>query len=117
MEKFLTAVLEKKAESGLEAIQTAMEKNIDIKILYKMILRDLRSAILLKLAPAMKKQIQVSYSENEFKFLEKYKDAAKPGDLARGLKIMLESYETRSRSYLPQTPLELALLAIIGQNK
>jgi len=117
IEKFLIAVLEKKAESGLEAIQTGMEKNIDIKILYKMILRDLRSAILLKLAPAMKKQIQDSYSENEFKFLEKYKDAAKPGELERALKIMLEYYETRSRSYLPQTPLELALLAIIGQNK
>ena len=117
IEKFLTAVLEKKAESGLEAIQTAMEKNIDVKILYKMILRDLRSVILFKLAPAMKKQIQDSYSENEFKFLEKYKDAAKPGELEKALKIMLEYYETRSRSYLPQTPLELALLAIIGQNK
>jgi len=117
IEKFLVAVLEKKAESGLEAIQTAMEKNIDVKIFFKMILRDLRSAILLKLAPAMKKQIQDSYGENEFKFLEKLKDAAKPGELERALKIMLEYYETRSRSYLPQTPLELALLAIIGQNK
>ena len=117
IEKFLAAVLEKKAESGLEAIQTAMEKNIDVKILYKMILRDLRSAILLKLALAMKKQIQDSYGENEFKFLDKLKDAAKPGELEMTLKIMLEYYETRSRSYLPQTPLELALLAIIGQNK
>ena len=82
-----------------------------------MILRDLRSAILLKLAPAMKRQIQDSYGENEFNFLAKLKDAAKPGEMERALKIMLEYYETRSRSYLPQTPLELALLAIIGQNK
>ena len=117
IEKFLTAVLEKNAEMGLEAIAVGMEKNIDIKILYKMILRDLRSVILLKLAPAMKKQIQDSYSEKEFQFLERCKDSAKPGELERALKIMLEYYETRSRSYLPQTPLELALLAIIGQNK
>ena len=117
IEKFITAVLEKKAESGLEAIAAGMEKNIDIKILYKMILRDLRSAILLKLAPAAKKQIQDSYGEKEFKFLEKCKDSAKPGELEKALKIMLEYYETRSRSYLSQTPLELALLEIIGQNK
>ena len=117
IEKFLTAVLEKNAEIGLEAIQAGMEKNIEVKILYKMILRDLRSAILLKLAPAMKKQIQDSYSEKEFQFLERCKDSAKPGELERALKIMLEYYETRSRSYLPQTPLELALLAIISQNK
>lgn len=117
IEKFLVAILEKNAGSGLEAIQAGMGQNIDIKILYKIILRDLRSAILLKLAPAMKKQIQDSYSEKEFKFLEKCKDSAKPGELEKALKIMLEYYETRSRSYLPQTPLELALLAIIGQNK
>ena len=117
VENFLAAVLEKKPETGLEAIQIGMDKNIDVKILYKMILRDLRSAILLKLAPSMKRQIQDSYGENEFKFLEKLKDAAKSDELERALKIMLEYYETRSRSYLPQTPLELALLAIIGQNK
>lgn len=117
IEKFLTAILEKNAGNGLEAIGAGMEKNIEIKILYKMILRDLRSAILLKLAPAMKKQIQDSHSEKEFKFLEKCKDLSKPGELERALKIMLEYYETRSRSYLPQTPLELALLAIIGENK
>src|SRR3989344_1057852 len=114
IEKFINAVLDKKAETGLEAVQAAMEKNADMKIFYKMILRDLRSAILLKLAPAMKKQIQDSYSENEFKFLERLKDAAKPGELEQALKMMLEYYETRSRSYLPQTPLELALLAIVG---
>ena len=106
--------MEKNAGNGLEAIQIGMEKNIEIKILYKMILRDLRSAILLKLAPAMKRQIQDSYGEKDFKFLEKCKDLSKPGELERALKIMLEYYETRSRSYLPQTPLELALLAIIG---
>ena len=117
IEKFITAILEKKAESGLEAVQTAMEKNADMKIVYKMILRDIRSIILLKLAPAMKKQIKDSYGENEFKFLEKCKDLAKSGEMERALKIMLEYYETRSRSYLPQTPLELALLAIVGDSK
>ena len=59
IEKFLTAILEKNAESGLEAIQAGMEKNIEVKILYKMILRDLRSAILLKLAPAMKNKSKI----------------------------------------------------------
>lgn len=117
IEKFLTAILEKNAEMGLEAIQSGIGENIDIKILYKMILRDLRSAILLKLAPVMKKQIQDSHSEKEFKFLEHCKDSAKPGELEKALKIMLEYYENRSRSYLPQTPLELALLAIIEERK
>ena len=62
----------------------------------------------------MKKQIQESHGEKEFNFLEKCKDSAKTGEMERALKIMLEYYETRSRSYLPQTPLELALLAIVG---
>lgn len=117
IEKFITAILEKNAKTGMEAIQTGLEKNIDVKILYKIVLRDLRSVILLKLAPGTRKQIQDSYSEKEFKFLEYCKALAKPGELERALKIMLEYYETRSHSYLPQTPLELALLAIISQDK
>ena len=112
IEKFISSVLEKGAEKGLEAIQSAMEKNVDMKIFYKMILRDIRSVILLKLAPSMKKQIQESYGEKEFIFLDKCKESAKPGEMERALKTMLEYYETRSRSYLPQTPLELALLAM-----
>lgn len=117
IEKFITAVLEKKSEKGLDAIQSAMEKNIDMKTVYKMILRDIRSIILLRLAPSMKKQIQDSYGEKEFNFLDKCKDAVKTGEMERALKIMLEYYETRSRSYLPQTPLELALLAIVEEGK
>lgn len=116
IEKFVLAILEKKAESGLEMINAAAEQNIDMKIFTKLVLRDLRSAILAKNAPAMKRQLQEIHGEKEFKFVEKCSIAAKPGELERALKIILNSFENRSKSYLPQTPLELAFLEIVGQN-
>lgn len=117
IENFIMAMLEKNAERGLEAIQQTVEKNIDIKMFLKLILRDIRSAILLRLAPNMKTRLEETHGEREFEFIERIQGAAKKGELERALKILLDSYDARARSYLPQTPLELAFLEIIGQNE
>ena len=117
IENFIISMLEKNAEGGLEAIRQTVEKNIDIKMFLKLILRDIRSAILLSLAPAMKRRLEETHGEREFRFIERVQSAAKKGELERALKILLDSYDARARSYLPQTPLELAFLEIIGQNE
>jgi hypothetical protein len=72
--------------------------------------------LLLRLAPQMKKQLEESLGEREYKFIEAHKNATKPGDLERALKILLDAHEIKSRSYLPQLPLELAFLKIIEEN-
>ncbi len=117
VENFITALLEKSAERGLEIIQTAVDENLDIKMFLKLILRDLRSMLLLRLSPAMKKQMEEILGDREFKFVDANKNAPKPGELENALKILLDIYEVRGRSYLPQLPLELAFLKIIGQNQ
>lgn len=117
IENFITAMIEKNAEKGLEAIQRAVEKNIDIKTFLKLILRDVRSAILLRLAPDMEKRLEETHGEREFEFVRRVKDATKRGELEMTLKILLDSYDARARSYLSQTPLELAFLKIVDQNE
>lgn len=116
VEGFISSALQKNAEAGLDIIGRAMEKNMDMKMFLKLILRDVRAAILLKRAPVMQKKLQSIHGENEFKFLEKCKNDAKPGELEKMLKILLDAYESHARSYLPQTPLELAFLVIVSQN-
>lgn len=117
IENFITAILEKNAEKGLEAIQWVTEKNIDVKMFLKLVLRDVRSAILLRLAPDMEKRLEETHGEKEFKFVERVKEMTKKGELETVLKIFLDSYDARGRSYLPQTPLELAFLKIVDQNE
>jgi len=115
-ENFILSLLEKKADRGLEIIQQAVSQNMDVRIFLKLILRNIRSMLLLRLAPQMKKQLEESLGEREYKFIEANKDAAKPGDLEKALKILLDAYEIKSRSYLSQLPLELAFLRIIEEN-
>jgi len=117
VENFILAILEKKAEEGLKVIQEATKENMDMKAVLKLILRDVRSFLLLRHAPEMKNEIQSTMGEKEFDFIQKYKDTPKPGEMERVLKILLDTYETKNRSYLPQLPLELAFLHIIGEDK
>lgn len=115
-ENFILSLIEKKADRGLEIIQQAVSQNMDVRIFLKLILRNIRSMLLLRLAPQMKKQLEESLGEREYKFIEAHKNATKPGDLERALKILLDAHEIKSRSYLPQLPLELAFLKIIEEN-
>jgi DNA polymerase-3 subunit gamma/tau len=112
-ENFILSLLEKKADRGLEIIQQAVSQNMDVRIFLKLILRNIRSMLLLRLAPQMKKQLEESLGEREYKFIEAHQDIVKPAALERALKILLDAYEIKSRSYLPQLPLELAFLKIV----
>jgi len=115
IENFILALIDKNAAKGLEIIQEASHENYDIRMFLKLILRDIRSMLLLRLAPQMKKQIEETLGEREFVFAQKNKDAFGSGELERALKILLDAYEIKSRSYLPYLPLELAFLKIISK--
>ena len=112
VEDFILAIIEKEAEKGLEAVRKTIERNLDIKIFLKMVLRSARTMLLLRLAPDMKKELSEAFGDEEFEFMEKNKDAPAKGELERALKILLDAYEERARPYLPQLPLELALIKI-----
>lgn len=115
VENFILSIIEKNAEKGMEIIQKTAEQNMDIRIFLKLILRDIRAMLILKLAPSMKNQLKELMDEREFNFLEKHKNESQPGDLEFSLKILLDTFETRQHSYLPQLPLELAFVRIISR--
>lgn len=116
VENFISAITEKSAERGLEIIQQSTGENIDMRMFLKLILRDVRAMLLLKMAPSMKPLLEKALGEREFKFVEKNKDLFKPGELENTLKILLDAHDVKSRPYLPQLPLELAFLKIIEEN-
>lgn len=117
LEDFITALIDKDARKGVEAIREAVKRNLDLKVFMKLVLRNVRIILLLRLAPDMKEDLLGALGEREAEFLEKSKDVPKPGELERALKILLDHYDARVRSYLPQIPLELALLKIINTEK
>ncbi|MBI4691855.1 MAG: DNA polymerase III subunit gamma/tau [Candidatus Terrybacteria bacterium] len=117
VENFILALIDKKADEGLEIIQEAAQGNSNIRMFLKLILRDIRSMLLLRLASQMKKQIEEMLGEREFAFIQKHKDDFEPKEMERALKILLDTHEIKNRSYIPYLPLELAFLKIISKEK
>lgn len=119
IEDFIFSIIEKDVERGLGVVQKSAEANMDMKIFLKLILREVRSLILLRIAPNMANQLEEALGEREYKFLSGLKDKPRQGEMERALKILLDSFEVKSRSYLPQLPIELALIKIInpGENE
>ena len=115
VENFILSLIKKDAEKGMEVIQKTVEQNMDMRIFLKLILRNVRAMLLLRLAPSIKDKLKEMMSEREFRFLEKNKDLSEAGELEIILRILLDAYETRQSSYLPQLPLELAFVKIISR--
>lgn len=115
VENFILSLIKKDAEKGMGVIEKTVEQNMDMRIFLKLILRNVRSMLLLRLAPNTKNKLKEMMGERELAFLEKNKDLPEVGELEIILRILLDAYETRQNSYLPQLPLELAFVKIISR--
>lgn len=113
----LKSIAENDLEKGFLAINEALKSNVDMKIYLKLILNKIRSILLLRYAPEMKTAIENEFSEEDFVFLTRLAEDKNSKISSRVLARLLETFDSIGRAYLPQLPLELALIDIIGQNK
>jgi len=119
----LEAISEEELDNALEAVGKAVEKNIDMKIFLKLILHKARLILLLRYAKEMVEDIKKEVSKDDYDLLKKLSEVSKtrPNGSSSGrinsnvLKRLLEAYTEMSFSYIPQLPLELALVDIIEQ--
>lgn len=114
IEDFLSSLFKKNVEKGMTVIQKAVGQNLDPKVFLKLILRDLRFLLLIRLAPNSKKILEDAMGEREFDFLEKHMDDFNVEELGKILSAFLETYDIRTRPYLPYLPLELALVRVLS---
>lgn len=119
----IESIAESSLEKGIKAVHGAIENNVDMKIFVKLILHKLRAVLLLRLAPAMEEDIKSEFGEDDFVFIKELSSTS-GGDrgekgakiTSRTLKAFLVAYDELRYSALPQLPLELALIDIIGDN-
>ena len=112
----IEAIEEGNAEKGLRAIGEAVSKNVDMKAFAKLVIHKVRSAMLLRYAPSFSESFKEEFSETDFNFIKKI-SSSKSGKIGpRTLSRLLSVYEESGRAHLPQLPLELAIVEIIGQD-
>ena len=113
VEDFLQAIANTDSKKGYEVINLAVAENVDMKVYFKMILSHLRYALMLRYAPKMKSEIGENLSEHDLNFLLSLIENKPKTISSNSLSILLESYQTLRYAFIPQIPLEMALIKIL----
>jgi len=112
---FIKAIDESNIELGLSAVKDAETANIDMLLYFKMILYKMRLILLLKNTKNLDENIKEEMTDNDFAFLKGIADKADTKINSKVLYDLLGYYDMVNKSYIPNLPLELALVRIIGQ--
>lgn len=110
---FISAIAESNPEIGFEAINKAVENNVDIKIFAKLVLQKMRAILLLRFAKEMQKNIESEFSEKDFEFLSGVAKNKEAKISSATIKEMLGAYDAIGKAYISQLPLELVLVKLM----
>ena len=111
----MLGVLEKgDLDSALSITRVIPEQNIDPRVFLKLLLRKFRFVLLLRYAPRLAEHIKAEVSTEDFAFLSELAAKRESKLNEQTLLALLEAYEHSGRSYVPELPLELALMKILG---
>lgn len=111
---FILAVAEKNLDRGLSATHRAAGQNIDMKIYLKLVLRKLRMALLLKFAEVTAKEFMEDLTDDDKKFLMALAKEKGGNITSATLLTFLDAYQQIDYAFIPELPLELALIKIAG---
>ncbi len=114
---FIRAIDEKNLELGLKAVSKATELNIDILLYFKLILHKMRSVLLLRNLKSIEGKLQEEMTDSDFKFIKTLAEKKPSMINSDTLLTLLNYYDMVAKSNIPELPLELVLIKIIGQEK
>ncbi len=112
----VSAIAHREREKALQAVSQAVASNVDMSVFMKLLLEKLRFVLLLRFAPVMEKDINTQVSDEDFTFLKTLSAEKNINISASVLLEMLNAFEQTGRAYISHLPLELAIIAIIGQD-
>lgn len=112
---FIKSIDNKDLSTGLEVIKSAVSSNIDALVYLKLILRKIRTVLLLKYAKNTEDSIKEEYSEEDLSFLKEISTKKESNINSKTLFELLNIYDLVARANIPELPLELVLIKIVGK--
>ena len=109
VQALVESIAKKDLAKGLQALQEAVQNNVDMLTLQKLLLERVRTVLLLRVAPTMKKELEQQFNADDFAHLLEVAKESDSGLTSKVLVALLDAYAQTPRSYIPQLPLELAL--------
>ncbi len=112
---FIDSLATKDVDGALSVIEKVKGLNLSVSTYCDLVLRTLRFALLVRYAKSMHENIKADVGEDEFEYLlEKSKDA-KSGISSVTITEFLKAREEMNISALPELPLELAVIRMLGE--
>ena len=87
-----------------------------MKHFFKLLLQKARYVLLLRFSPSEATSIKEALGDDDFEKISAIATNKQSNINAKALDALLEGYERVGLSYIPELPLELALIKIIGNN-
>lgn len=114
--EFIFALASGDISAGFKAVESASESGADMRAFTKLIIHNLRLIFMIRFSPDSLRDIESRVGASAFEFL---KDTASKGEKLNGrtLLAMLEAYDRSRHSIVPELPLELSLIQLLGEEK
>jgi DNA polymerase III gamma/tau subunit len=108
--KLLRAITEKDVSASLKEIKTAIEDNIDIRVLTRLLIHRMRVVLLLRHAPDLAASFSKELTEADLELARELSKHA--GATSEALKALLDAHATMAYAAVPHLPLEMAVMDI-----
>ncbi len=108
----ISAFEEQDTNRGLHAVHLAVESHVDMKLFMRLLLERTRLIMLLRHAKAEAHSLMEQYIEEDQKFLSQIAENRHSPIQSNLLIRLLEAAEATGKTYLPQLPLELAIIEL-----
>lgn len=109
----IEAIADDNLDNALTVIDQANESSTDFKIFLKLVMREIRLALLATLSPSLKAKILAEAGDKEREFFARLSTLPNSKALAPTLREFLNTYDLLGASFSPQIPLELATIKIL----
>jgi DNA polymerase-3 subunit gamma/tau len=113
--ELISAVLREELSTALSLLEKVVTSGLSVKVYGEMLIRNVRNGLLLKYAPMLGPSLLEEAGIDQGKFLSELAIYPKPNLLINFLKHLLVAHGDIGSAYLPQLPLELALINLLGE--
>lgn len=107
---FIDSLADSDCEKGLNAIAVAIDQNIDMKVFLSMILVKVRTVLLARFSKTAEKNFENSLTKEDLEKLKEWTGKKGENITSKTLERLLDAYLMTGSTYLPQIPLELAVV-------
>ena len=112
VEAFVSALSDGDADKALAAIRKTEKQSIDMALYLSLVLEQVRTILLVRFAPELRKEIAEEQGSDAYASIEKLAQAKDSKLTHQSLKVLLDATERMRFSPLPSLPLELAVFEL-----